>query len=105
LIDPQNSLKLWWDMIITIVLLYSCIMTPAQVALIEEMDHATNLTNLVIDCLFLLDMIIIFNTAIIDDELNIISDRSIIAKEYLSAWFWIDLVAILPFDLLFENNG
>ena len=92
-------------MIITLVLLYSCIMTPAQVALIEEMDRATTITNLVVDCLFLLDMVIIFNTAIIDEEMNIISDRGVIASDYLAAWFWIDLVAILPFDLVIKSNG
>lgn len=49
-------------------------------------------------------MVMIFNTAVIDDDYNIIEDRSVIAKTYLKGWFWIDLISIIPFDL-FKFTG
>lgn len=32
--------------------------------------------------------------------LQIVDDRKVIAKNYLSGWFFIDLIAILPFNLI-----
>jgi hyperpolarization activated cyclic nucleotide-gated potassium channel 1 len=32
------------------------------------------------------------------------TDRTKIAKEYLSCWFWIDLISILPIDEMMINN-
>jgi hypothetical protein len=59
----------------------------------------------VVDALFLIDIILIFNTAVLNDEYEIIEDRCQIAKQYLGFWFWIDFIAIMPFDLLFSTNG
>ena len=81
----------------TLLLHYSCVATPVQIALYAELGTASLTINAIVDLLFLVDMIIIFNSAIMDDQYNIIEDRSEIAKNYLSLWFWIDLVAILPF--------
>ena len=41
MILPSNSFKLNWDMFVTVVLLYSCISTPAQIALYEELNTTT----------------------------------------------------------------
>ena len=55
--------------------------------------------NYVVDILFLIDIIVIFNSAVYDENLNIIHDRATIAKIYLQGWFFIDLIAIIPFEL------
>lgn len=55
--------------------------------------------------MFFLDILVIFNSAILDDDFQIIDDRCMIVKDYLSGWFIIDIVAILPFDLLTSGNG
>jgi len=34
----------------------------------------------------------------------VITDRKKIAREYLSGWFSIDLIAIIPFDLMFADS-
>jgi hypothetical protein len=54
-----------------------------------------------VDGVFLIDIIIIFNTAFYDNDFKIIENRKIIAKKYLSGWFTIDIVAIIPFDKAF----
>lgn len=38
------------------------------------------------------------------DESEIITKKSEIARRYLKFWFWIDLVSILPLDLI-EKAG
>ena len=57
------------------------------------------------DILFFFDMIIIFNTAIYDDDFYIITDRAKITNDYLSSWFVLDLFCILPLDYLIRGGG
>ena len=54
----------------------------------------------IIDVLFLIDIIVTFNTAFYTESLEIIDDRRQIAKAYVKSWFFPDLIAILPLDLL-----
>lgn len=61
--------------------------------------------NNVIDFLFLVDIIVIFNTAIYDQYFQIIEDRKKIALIYLKGWFTIDALAILPFDWILSAGG
>ena len=44
-----------------------------------------------IDILFGLDILVIFNTAYYDDDVDLIENRADIAKSYVKLWFWIDL--------------
>lgn len=87
------------------LLLYSCVATPVQIALWDELGKVGSTTNYIIDILFLLDVIIIFNSAYYDENLDLIQDRCDIAKTYLKGWFTIDIVAIIPFDLFVPSNG
>ena len=63
------------------------------------MEGAANVINAVVDSLFLADMIIIFNSSFINEDTYLFEeDRCKIVSAYLSGWFWIDLVAIIPFN-------
>ena len=53
-----------------------------------------------IDTLFMMDIIVIFNTAYYDEYLQIIDNRKLIVKQYLTGWFTIDILAIIPFNLI-----
>jgi hypothetical protein len=55
--------------------------------------------------MFLIDIVLIFNIAFYNEEYKMIKDRKNIARNYLSGWFLIDVLAIIPFDLLFGGNG
>jgi hypothetical protein len=105
IISPSNAFIMNWQMFTTIILLYSCIATPAQIALYDDLSRTATIINWTVDILFFIDIFIIFNSAYIDEEYNIIDNRWMIVKNYLSFWFWIDLVAILPFDLFVPSNG
>ena len=50
------------------------------------------------DIIFLIDIIVNFNSAIETNDYQIIDDRKTITKIYVKGWFMIDIVAILPFD-------
>ena len=57
-----------------------------------------------VDLIFLVDVILMFMTAYYDDDFSIISDRKLIAINYLKTWFTIDILAIIPFEIFTNNN-
>lgn len=66
----------------TIILIFSCVVTPVQIALMDELTVAWSTTNWIVDGLFLTDIFISFNTAIYDDDFEVIDDHSKISSEY-----------------------
>jgi hypothetical protein len=79
--------------------------TPYRLALVTEDTKNWQMINTFVDIMFLLDIILIFNTTFYDDEFKLVKDRKTIARSYISGWFSIDLVAIVPFDILFGGTG
>ena len=76
IIYPENKRKSWWDFFITIILLVTCLLTPWQLAFYAVEDSMVlSVINDCIDLLFLIDIIVIFNTAFYDEDLDLIDDR------------------------------
>ena len=77
IIYPENKLKSGWDLFMTLVLITTCIITPLNIAF--SLDHTSNPElihiDIVIDILFLIDVIIIFNTAYYTEDYECIDDR------------------------------
>ena len=60
--------------------------------------------NWVVDSLFFIDIIIIFNSAYIDERDELVKDRCTIASNYLRGWFFVDLISIIPFEIFFQRG-
>jgi hypothetical protein len=80
----------------------SCIITPINIAFPEfrRNNISFNIFMYCIDFIFLLDLIINFFTAFKDEKGNIVDDLKLIAFKYLTGWFTIDLISILPMDII-----
>ena len=63
-------------------------------------DKAIGRLDVLTDVCFILDLIVNFFTAYVDDWGSLITDHKLIAQNYFSKWFWIDLPACLPFELV-----
>ena len=87
------------------LLVFSCVLTPLQIALYEELGVTWNAINYTIDLLFLLDILIIFNSATYNDDFEVNADRCELAKSYLKSWFLLDIIAILPLDLMSSSGN
>jgi hypothetical protein len=89
-----------WDLLISVILLITCVQTPFDLAFSAELDAKDEYVKFryMIDFMFLLDIILNFNTAYLDEIHDIKDNRSDIACKYLKGWFWIDFLAILPFE-------
>ena len=56
----------------------------------------------IIDIFFALEILINFNSAIIDKHGDIVDERKEICKEYLKGWFFVDLISIIPLDIFLK---
>ncbi|KHJ49538.1 hypothetical protein D918_00665 [Trichuris suis] len=59
--------------------------------------------DLIVDIMFIIDIIINFRTTYMNDNDEVISHPGKIAIHYFKGWFLIDVVAAIPFDLLLFN--
>lgn len=60
---PEDEWKANWDLFITLILLFTCVATPANIAFKDENSLKWTISMYIIDSLFLLDILIIFNSA------------------------------------------
>lgn len=54
---------------------------------------------------FLVDLCINFLSAYEDENKKVIDDPKLIAKEYLSGWFLIDFVAVVPISYFLTSDN
>lgn len=109
IIDPQmNSWVRKWDGIMLLALAFTMLVTPVEVAFLDEGEHITALwwANRVIDLIFLMDLILTFNLAYQEKPEkggHYVYNRYMITTHYLKGWFTIDLFSVLPFFLITLN--
>lgn len=75
---PEYKIKVHWDLMITIVLIVSCIQTPIDIAFNTESGPTwtfNDVLGLIIDLLFLMDIIINFFSAYELEEGVVVENR------------------------------
>ena len=86
-------------------MIYTFIVLPLQVTFFvnEPSEVMSNswLLDRFVDFIFFIDMILTFFTPVMD-KYDLATSHSQIAKIYLQGWFFIDLVALLPFEDITE---
>lgn len=101
-IMPHYRFERLWELWIVLCVLWNAIMLPYHMAFVPEPDDqnkvASEMDNF-IDICFIVDLVLNFATAYVDDWGSLVTDRGEIAQFYLSHWFWVDLPATLPFEL------
>ena len=94
-----------WDALMILLLLYTASVTPYEVAFLTTSLDALFVVNRCVDLYFLADMALSFVTPFrapwhSRDAGQWVTERSRIARHYLKGWFAIDLISILPFDVV-----
>lgn len=57
-----------------------------------------------INVIFLGDIMVNMMSAYQDNDFNIVTDHKVIIKKYLLSWFIIDVLSIIPIDLMLGIN-
>lgn len=78
------------------------IFNPYRLAFREWDNPAWIAIDAVWDFFFLIDIILTFFKAYYDKNFLLRDKRKRIAQRYLTTWFWIDLIGILPIYYVFQ---
>ena len=105
LLYPEDFIKEYWDIFITLVLFASLVITPMRIAFGPISEYMRwKIVEFVIVALFFIDIIVNFNSAYYDDDYVIVENRKLIGREYIKSWFLIDVLAITPLEYFFSAN-
>eukprot|EP00795_Rhopilema_esculentum_P003097 gene3097-1387_t len=91
--------KTIWDWIILILTLYTAVVVPFVVSF-HYTNSALLFFNLLVDSVFIADVIMNFKTTYCAKDGEIVLDSRMICMNYLRSWFFIDFIAALPYGIL-----
>ncbi|XP_064408372.1 potassium voltage-gated channel subfamily H member 3 [Latimeria chalumnae] len=102
-----GTFKAGWDCLILLATFYVAVTVPYSVCfsvgkdggLTASLSHPS-LCDLSVEILFILDIILNFRTTYVSKSGQVIYNPKSICVHYARTWFFLDLVAALPFDLL-----
>ncbi|KAJ3415551.1 Potassium voltage-gated channel sub H member 7 [Chytridiales sp. JEL 0842] len=108
MVDPTSKFSRQWDALALILLLFTASVTPFETAFGGERKiDFMFLINLCVDLVFFIDIFVQFRTPFRDEQSGqVVRDEKAIAKNYAKSWFFLDLISILPIDMIgFNPNG
>jgi potassium voltage-gated channel Eag-related subfamily H protein 7 len=126
-INPLNRYKVAWDLLTAILVFYSILIIPVEIAFNQQLfagsltvdkgEPALSSNSLIVRCnfhfcsfllirlvtdgFFLFDVVLNFRTAYFEDGGDhLVIVPSLIAQKYMSTWLVSDLLGSLPFDAI-----
>jgi len=104
LIDPGSQWYKNWNLCALILTVYQVVCVPVSIGFNVE-GIALSLIDGLVDCFYLMDIVINFRKLDQAAPLFYFADPIIIALRYLRGWFFVDLISCLPLDsvLLITN--
>ena len=101
LVDPNSPEMKRWDLCSICLLLFVMLVTPYEVAFLETSLNVLFVINRIVDLFFISDMVLQFFLMYRDEEKGVlIKDQNQIIAEYMKCWLWIDIISVLPFDMI-----
>ena len=101
---PHGKFMRQWDKVTLAALMFTAFVTPWEVGLLETSLDPEGLPiyslNRVVDCIFIVDIMIDFFIPYRDREGLMVFSNRLIARNYALSWFPLDLVASVPYDSL-----
>lgn len=98
--SPDGTLKILWDFLCMFLIFYEILSIPFRISFDFEIS---NELSIFITVIFLMDILVTFNTAVwIKGSINY--QYSVIFKQYMKLWFWLDLIASFPYDMVLKEK-
>lgn len=106
LLHPNSPFKLIWNPILSLTLLYTATIMPYRIGFSDDVYwDVYTVVDLVVDGIFGVDIIVTFLSARVRPDGTLEKNRWVIARKYIKGWFFIDLLAFFPFDLISFSMG
>ena len=103
-IYPEDTFKLFWDSLISILLVLIGLIIPYRISFInEDQQDEWSSFDYLCDGMFGVDVIINFLTAYYNEKNELVTNYKKIAKNYLWGWFIIDTLAFFPMSYIFQD--
>ncbi|XP_077358626.1 voltage-gated delayed rectifier potassium channel KCNH4-like isoform X2 [Festucalex cinctus] len=101
--------KALWDWLILLATFYVAVTVPYNVSFTPYHDNVTAarstiVSDIAVEMLFITDIILNFRTTFVSQSGQVVYQSRSICIHYATTWFFVDLVAALPFDLLYAFN-
>ena len=98
IIDPEKWPRELFNFVQAVLLIYVAIIVPYRIGFDIDLEPFSSAWwwELVIDLYFLTDLVSNFYTGFYDKDDMLEMRQSLIAKNYLQFWFWVDLASCLP---------
>jgi CRP-like cAMP-binding protein len=98
---PQSKFCNRWDGFVCIALLFTACITPFEIAMLETSMNELFFLNRVMDCIFAFDIYVSMKLAFFNQSTgNWVMNPSKCAKRYLKGWFSLDVVSLIPWDVI-----
>lgn len=100
--SPDSVLRVVWDLLMVVLLLYMVITVPMQMAfeIESEVGSLSFWFDIFIDVFFLFDIFLNTQTAYVDDRGVLEINRKRICKHYVKGWFIVDFVTCIPISYI-----
>ncbi|CAG9761104.1 unnamed protein product [Ceutorhynchus assimilis] len=106
IISHYGVFKNAWDWLILIATFYVAVVVPYNASFLRpETERPSVIMDVFVEALFFIDIILNFRTTFVNKKGEVVSDWRSISINYLKTWFIVDLLAALPFDLLYALYG
>uniref|UniRef100_A0AAY4CX24 Voltage-gated delayed rectifier potassium channel KCNH4 n=1 Tax=Denticeps clupeoides TaxID=299321 RepID=A0AAY4CX24_9TELE len=108
--------KALWDWLILLATFYVAVTVPYNVCFstLDDSSHgndecdsasrSTIVSDIAVEMLFIIDIVLNFRTTYVSESGQVVYDTRSICLHYSATWFILDLIAALPFDLLYAFN-
>ncbi|ETW04227.1 hypothetical protein, variant [Aphanomyces invadans] len=100
---PNSTFRASWDVALIVLLFYTAIAVPAQIAFVveESVSDPMFAWDCLVDVLFFLDLSFNFFTPYVDKTTNqVIEHPALIFQHYLYGWFALDFISVFPYNLI-----
>ena len=104
ILSPETSLINSWNKFMTMILVYTAIVTPFTVSFMENETIGWTISEYVVSFMFFIDFLLTCFEAYYDDERNLVFDLRKILSNYATGWMIPDVVACLPINLLLSQD-
>lgn len=103
-IHPESFVKVVWDILSMIFIVYQSIMVPFKISFNFESPYSLGLFEMIQDFYFIIDILVSLNTGFYLKGLIILTRKEIVL-EYLRIWFWLDIAASFPYPLVISPEA
>eukprot|EP00930_Biecheleria_cincta_P043154 TRINITY_DN2966_c0_g2_i1.p1 TRINITY_DN2966_c0_g2~~TRINITY_DN2966_c0_g2_i1.p1 ORF type:complete len:1445 (-),score=322.48 TRINITY_DN2966_c0_g2_i1:97-4368(-) len=101
IIPPSYRRKLYWDVLVGVLIIYSVLVIPLRISFDLEVA-VLDIFDIFVDLIFFVDMVLNFRTGYMDSDGYLVTVPHLIRQKYMWTWFPIDFFSTFPVDRCVE---